>query len=523
MSGRLVAVEEPGPLSASIIWRLQRRFFEQEGVEAWRRGTVPHFITSNMFVARAYARVVCGFLADCASDALDDAQPFYAVELGSGSGRFAFHFLQAFVEERRLTRLEHVPFTLVMSDFADGTRGFWRAHPSLVPFVEAGLLDFARFDAERDQRLTLLERGETLQPGSLRNPLIAIANYFFDGVPQDAFAVERGRLFELAARALAPEPAPPHDRLALDSIILDYVKRAIKDDYYEIPDFDRILRDYGARLPDTCFDFPVAALGCCERLARLSNDRLLLLSADKGLAHESQLTGLSPPVMAMHGSFSMPVNYHAIGEYFRRRGGAALSAPQRADSLVVAAFLLGRPAEDFAATRRAFAAATEFGPDEFFTVKRALESHAPTIPVSAMLALHRLSGGDPAVLSRLVPSLLARADTVSDRERGEVRDAILRASRLYYHLGERDDLPFAFGRLLYELDFYDDAAELFERSLALYGEHPQTTFNLALCRQCAARYAEAAEWIRRTLELDPSHREAREVRAELDAQLAPDR
>ncbi len=523
----LIPVENWGPLSASIIWRLQRRYFERAGVDAWRQGTVPHFITSNAFIAAAYARLVCGFLADCAAGELDDgfppldpAQPIYAVELGSGSGRFAYHFLQAFVEERRLARVAHVPFKLVMTDFTDGTLAFWRAHPSLKPFVESGLLDFARFDAEHDEQLELVESGAVLAPGALRNPLVVIANYFFDGLPEDAFAVEGGRLFELAARALDYTNEPPEDPAALERIILHYDKRPIEGGYYDYPDFDRILRGYAERLPDCPIHFPVAALACCAFLARLSGDRLLLLSADKGYLHESQLLSQAPPLMAVHGSFSLPVNYHALIEYFRNRGGQALHPAHRPASLVVAAFLLGRPPENFAATRRAFAALGEFGPDEFFTLKKAFEAHASAQSVGAALALHRLSGGDPAVLLRLVPALLERADAMTDDERLETRAAIAQAWRLYFHLGEREDLPFALGRLLYELDFLDDAAELFHSSLALYGEHPQTTFNLALCAQYAQRPQEAAGWIRRTLELDPAHQEAREVRIELDRVLA---
>ena len=35
-----------------------------------------------------------------------------------------------------------------------------------------------------------------LSPESVRNPLVLIANYFFDSIPQDAFHVEGGQLYE---------------------------------------------------------------------------------------------------------------------------------------------------------------------------------------------------------------------------------------------------------------------------------------------------------------------------------------
>src|SRR5690242_11313763 len=80
-------------LSESILWRLQANFFAQRGIDAWREGIVPHYISSNPFIANAYAQVAFGFLKDCqaTSDGLDRSQPIYIVELGTGSGRFAYH------------------------------------------------------------------------------------------------------------------------------------------------------------------------------------------------------------------------------------------------------------------------------------------------------------------------------------------------------------------------------------------------------------------------------------------------
>jgi hypothetical protein len=88
-------VEEPRRLSASRLWEIQRRYFEQAGVGAWSGGTVPTYVTTNAFIARAYARVVAAYLRDrrqagyCGA-----AEPAYIVELGAGSGRLAYHFLK---------------------------------------------------------------------------------------------------------------------------------------------------------------------------------------------------------------------------------------------------------------------------------------------------------------------------------------------------------------------------------------------------------------------------------------------
>ena len=59
-----VVLEANQRLSRSHLWTLQRQFFEQQGIQAWSTNQVPHYITSNPFIARAYGKVVSGFLRD---------------------------------------------------------------------------------------------------------------------------------------------------------------------------------------------------------------------------------------------------------------------------------------------------------------------------------------------------------------------------------------------------------------------------------------------------------------------------
>jgi len=70
---KIFPLEENQRLSRSLLWRLQRNYFEQQGIEAWRSGAVPHHITSSPFIADAYARVMMGFLRDWST--LDCGQP----------------------------------------------------------------------------------------------------------------------------------------------------------------------------------------------------------------------------------------------------------------------------------------------------------------------------------------------------------------------------------------------------------------------------------------------------------------
>jgi hypothetical protein len=76
-------VEGARRLSESSLWRLQRRYYETAGPEAWSSATVPHYITSNPYIASAFADVILAFQRDV-------GEPITVVELGAGSGRFSY-------------------------------------------------------------------------------------------------------------------------------------------------------------------------------------------------------------------------------------------------------------------------------------------------------------------------------------------------------------------------------------------------------------------------------------------------
>ena len=86
-------------LSESPIWEVQRAYFEIQGPRAWATGTVPHYVTCNPVMARAYAKVIVGFAADCArargGTQASGPRTLYIVELGAGSGRLGWNLVRA--------------------------------------------------------------------------------------------------------------------------------------------------------------------------------------------------------------------------------------------------------------------------------------------------------------------------------------------------------------------------------------------------------------------------------------------
>lgn len=489
----LVVIEREQRFSRSLLWRLQRAFFEREGIEAWRNNTVPHHVTNNPALAHAYAQVALGFLRDlCAGGRIDLAAPLTLVELGAGSGRFAFLFLRVFLRLLRASALADVRVRYVLTDLAEKNVAFARAHEALRPFIAEGVLDFALFDVERDEELRLLESGVTLGPGSLGQPLVVIANYVFDGIPQDAFSFCGGALHEQLV-TLRGRETDRTDPDAICRIAVEYSLREAPLDYYGDPLLDEILRGYAQRLDGDAILFPIAAVRCLERLAALASGRLLLLCGDKGRVDEEALRGEGAPSMAMHGSFSMPVNYHALGAYAERRGGRTLMPPRRHASLKTVGLLLGEHPSGYAETRAAYGEVfARTGPDDLVALRRGIQNRYDELTLDQLAALVRLVHHDPRVLADCVPAISEQLEGASPAARQELAQLVTECWANYYPLGEDHDLAFELASLLLQLDEPRLALALFADSARRRGAEPPTLWHMGLCH-AALGDADAAE------------------------------
>jgi hypothetical protein len=525
-------------LSESLLWRLQKRFFESLGAEAWAQGIVPHYVTSNGWIADAYAKVVLGWLRDCAGTAsrepasfppLDLRHPVYIVELGCGSGRFGFHFFSRLLDLLNRSHFSHVPVRYVLTDFTERNLEPLRSHPAFQPWIEAGLLDFARYDAGQDGQETAevrLERsGEVLSPQTLRNPLIVIANYVFDGLPQDAFAVRGGEVFELTPILTVPEEETDLDEpTLLQRVEVSWERRPAADDYYGRlgdPGLDAVLREAAAGLTQTTLLFPLAAIRCLRHLSRLADGRLLLLSGDKGYCREELRDGRDDPAVTLHGSFSMMVDYHALGRWIAQQGGEFLCTTHLHSSLNVVAGLLGTPPGGAVETRLAFDEAIERqGPDDFFDLKVSFGAAYDDLPLDQLLSWLRISGWDANVLLGAWPTLMQRAAEAPGVLRLEIYRAVYEVWDHYFPLHEAKDLAFHLGVLLCEIECYGDALTFFHESAAVYGPNPATVFNIGLCLFHLGQVEAAREQVDLALAEAPDFEPAVELRQEIMEAIA---
>ncbi len=515
-------------LSNSLIWKLQENFFRKQGINAWRDSIVPHYITSNAFIADAYAKVVFAFFRDCAAVTennindfapLDKSRPVYIVELGCGHGRFAFHFIKKFKELHRNSSFKDIPYKYIMSDISEQNIEFWRSHEKLRPFLDEGILDFAFFDPGSGQELKLMHGGETLTPEKIANPMVFISNYFFDGITHDAFFVKEGKLHESLVTVTSPQEEPdPTDPEIITRMKLTYEHRAVSANYYENSSWNEILQRYAGRLSDTAFVLPTGPMECIGNLKRLSGGRMLLISADRGNGREDELQAHNEISVAIHGSFSLRVNYHALGQYVTADGGTALLPRQRANSLVVAAFLFGNPPSGFTESRQAYEdAIATFGPDEFFALKNAIQENCENYSLEQILAFVRSGSYDAKILINCFPVLMIRLQDADEMQKHELHAVIRSVWDMYYSFGESLDVPFYLGGLLCQMRYYREALEFFDYSIKEYDNSPGTFYNIALCHIGLQEMDKALECINKALEMDANFEPARGLRVQLES------
>lgn len=518
-------------LSQSILWTLQRNFFAKQGIQAWSQSIVPQYITSNPFIANIYTKIVLNFLHDCQNKAKIDrtlsstlsnpCDPIYIIELGAGSGRFAYYFLKRFLATIQHSALKDISFKYIMTDFAERTLDYWQAHSHLQPFVEKNYLDFAYFDADQCQEIVLRKSGVILNTETINKPLVVLANYFFDSIPQDAFYIRDGQYYEWLITLLSPQnEVDLSDPDLLNRVIVDFSFELINNNYYDVPELDVLLDAYSKQLIETVIPFPITALKCLQYFRQLSQDRLLVLSGDRGFTQEEALEGLLKPEIRVHGSFSMMVNYHALGKYVINQGGLALHPKCGHANLNISAFIFGNAPNDWEETQRAYANTIEqFGPDDFFTLKEGVEKSHDTHSVPQLLAFLKLSGWDPITFLECFPILLNLIDTITELDRQKIYQATQLVWYNYFPIGEPHDLAFSLGVLLFGLKYYTEALEFYKLSIQFCGSDVSTLVNMSHCYFNLRQLEAALLYINQALELEPTLELAKRMRTKIQVEI----
>ncbi|CUU48254.1 tetratricopeptide repeat protein [Clostridium beijerinckii] len=513
-SGAVVEAEKP--LSQSMLWKLQTEFFANQGPEAWIKGIVPQYITTNPYIANQYAKTVFGYLRDyVAREDVDKNTVIYIMELAAGVGRFTYTFLKRFLHMIENSSLKDIKFKYIVTDFAERNIEYWQNHSFLSPYFEAGILDCATFDISKDDEIKLRHSGEVLSKGKMKNPLILFANYTFDSLPQDTFYVNNGEIYEGVITITSPdEKGDPNDKSILAGLDYYYTDKKIDgNSYYEDKNLNDVLMHYKNSLEDTAFYMPIIGLRCISRLRKLFNDDVILISADKGYKNEESMDKNYHPFLSKHGCISMTVNFHAIELYFKELGGKAIHSIYEHENINVSLFMVSNSDNDFIETSMAYNEIIEsVGPDDFYIMKKAIMPLSNSLTTKELLTFLRFTLWDSRTLLELYNILIERIENEENFPKDELADAINKVWEYYFPIGEEGDLGYYFGSILGYLGYDNDALKLLESSLEFYGECPETNYEIALCYYNLQQLDKALEYTEKSIELDPDFEQGKNLK-----------
>ncbi|HEX4961214.1 MAG TPA: tetratricopeptide repeat protein [Thermoanaerobaculia bacterium] len=493
------------PFSQCNLWHAQRRFYQEQGVLAWN-GKVPYQSTCNPVIANAYAHLIVRFLQDQARSGREVNRPVFLLELGSGPGLFGFYVVKRLLALLDSLGLDELAFVYVMSDFSERNIAFWRDHPALQDFVARGLLDFARYDIGTSRSIELLESGVVLEPaGGIGSPLIVLANYVFDTLPQDAFRVEGGRLFEGKTRGLPEGAALPeldNAPFSLEQLGISLELHEARLPHYSDAVLDGILERYRETLPDQGFLFPRATLLGLRDLLEIAGGHLLLVATDKANAsHPPKISAETPDLVLHHASFSMMVNFHALGEYFAARGGFAIHQPS-IQAITTSVFCLGTPAADLVETKAAIATFLhELGPADLNTAISQLQLAVSDGAPEGLMALLNLAQWDPATVNLHLNQIVAVAKTANADLSRSLAEGIRKYAEHFYYLPDAESALANAGIVFQEMRDYRAALDYYQRSLDSFGAEPadlyaNTLYNMGLCHYYLGERGKALESFR---------------------------
>jgi SAM-dependent MidA family methyltransferase len=313
-------IEQDVRLSRSILWDLQRQFYLENGINFWRERA--SFTSASTVVVSACVDLLLTYLKERVPH-LNSDEPIYLLELGTGSGCFAYRFLKSFVPQKQLIpELANLDVRYVMTDFIPEIVEIWQRNSYLKTFVENRELDFAVFDPSTEQAVMTSCFEWTLDAPAFVNAPIIIANALFDTIGVDGFRCENGVAREITVSVEADPTAPLASLISNTLLLHQKVGEPIRLPYYENQEFDQLLMQYADTLKNGTLSLPIGALEIIDNLRRMTNNSFAMLCCSRGF---TDLSYAEKSESLHYEDLSFPLNFDALKKYFANCGGELLT------------------------------------------------------------------------------------------------------------------------------------------------------------------------------------------------------
>ena len=452
-----------------------RKYYEQLGPNAWQEDLVPYQITSNKLLAHLYATLINAAIYEH-----NKAEPFYILELGTGHGKFSFYILK-FLEF--FNHHNKYKIIYIASDISQQNIESWQKHPILQKYIQNKQLDFAKFDPEVNQNIYLINSKITIEKNSLNNPMFVIANYVFDTLPHDAFQCKNNQMLSSNIDICNKET------FSFKKFKYKYYHEPITEEfYYDQQIYNKILCDYKQQLPTGSFLLPIGALRAIDNIKLFSKNNTIFLVADKGNTVLSDFYDIEPPNIAVHGSISFMVNFHALQTFFALTGGNSIIMPNPNTDLQIACFIANNYSNNWL-NIIANNILYDINPQNLINLCYTDDTINSWKNLDQILAILIISKWDPDLFYDLSDQFLKFIDHSIKQEtlNIEQEQTILQGLELvwdyFFKLEKNQDLPFVLANIYYSLEKFDLAAKFFKLSIQEFGETKEALYNVKLCQE----------------------------------------
>jgi len=524
-------IEDKARLSESHIFELLREFYLELGIKAFQKSTlVPTFLTSNNFIARQYARLILGTLHDILHGdvvEVNRSEPVYIMELGAGSAKLSYLILRYLFEweDQWPSSPLQVPFKFIITDLVESNVEYCRNHRCFAEFIQKGVCDFAILDAEYDHSITLLGPPGSAKQKPIRffnNPVIFVANYFFDSLPHDAFRMQSGVLEECLLTMKSENSWEPDLRdynLFKRCNLSWHYQLAIPETRYtgRLKDLGEILEWYaltfGEENTDASFHIPVGPFICLQLCRQLSGDRFVVISGDKCSTQEPEFYGLRDPYLAFNSSFStfsLTANLHALLLWCDQKGGFA-QCTTWLEGYKTCFFGMGFDESKMNQSLLAFDDINSYGPEAFSTIQRTIKKDISDIDLKMIMFLLRMSCHDSSVFYKFHPQIFEKMNLARNFPERVIEDLLQDLMRVYeyhYPLNPDKDVTSIISTILVTLKHYSQAVPILLDSIIDYGATAAKSARLGLVLFNINELQHAKEAFDVALSLDPNHQDS---------------
>ena len=482
MSSPLYSIQKKTLFSKSLVWQINKDFYHQNGIAAWSDEMVPHQITNSSLAATAYAELIYAFLKDLESDT-DSDEIVYILDLGAGHGRLCYNILEHLEQLILDSEGCSTKYCYVLSDIAEDNLSFYSSHPKLQEYYNRGLLDISYFDAKESRELVLRKSNLTIGHSDLEQPILSIANYFFDSLSNELYYFQNGNAYECSVSIDSlTDPMGLSARELISGMELSYHISNIKEQNFENEIFNKILFQYSEECTDTYILFPKLAMECLSNISSFSKKGLVLLTMDKGYKEIQELAGRKKPDFVKHGSFSLWVNFHAMSEYCVLNGGSSMFDANTNISIDLGCLILVKEASEFHLFKQAYRKhSNQLNLDDFNNIKNLVYKNLSSVNLSELLGLIRLNSYDSSIFIKLLPSIKQLSKDISIKQRTRLKQTIIEVWNKYYSIKDDYDLSYELGGLMYDLGYYDEALGYFKYSSVTFGNKIDVDYNQILC------------------------------------------